>query len=180
MSWPRTLFLSTFLIGFLSQSVAQAELPTVPHVDLARYMGTWFEIARFPNSFQTDCVAVQAEYALQENGQVQVINSCRKVSFDGKLSTAKGKAKVVDKKSGSKLKVSFLPFGLFPGNYWIIMLDPNYEWAVVSEPKQKYLWILSRSPRMEDQTLSDIKAYLASLQFDLTQLAMTPQPEKAY
>jgi apolipoprotein D and lipocalin family protein len=161
-----------------SQSAKADELQTVASVDLNKYLGIWYEIARFPNSFQKDCVAVKAEYSKLSNGKIQVVNSCRKKSFDGKLTVAKGKAKVVDTVSNSKLKVTF--FWPFYGDYWIILLDTDYEWAVVSEPNRDNLWILSRNTTLETTLLEDIKHELVDAGFDLSKLSMTPQPASPY
>jgi apolipoprotein D and lipocalin family protein len=121
-------------------------LETVRSVDLKRYLGKWYEIARYPNRFEKKCVSdVTANYTLREDGKITVLNSC--VEKDGKINQSKGTAKVVDRNSNAKLKVTF--FWPFYGNYWIIGLDPEYRFAVVSEPGRKYLWILSRTPQME-------------------------------
>lgn len=175
--WSRACVIAGLLCF---QASASAELPTVSFVDVSRYAGTWYEIARYPNSFQEGCVAVKAEYELKKNGRLGVVNSCRMGSLDGKLDVAKGRARIVDKTTNAKLKVSFAPFGLFGGDYWIIALDPNYQWAVVSEPKQEFLWILSRNVTLEEPLLDDIKAYLSSLNFDLSKLLMTKQPSSPY
>ena len=119
-------------------------LQVVPQVDLSRYMGTWYEIARFPHRFQEGCVATKATYALREDGKVDVLNECRTESMDGPVRTAKGTATVLDKKSNAKLKVTF--FWPFYGDYWIIDLGENYEYAVVGHPGRKYLWISRARP----------------------------------
>lgn len=131
---------------------AKAEGPAVPplaavsQVDLKRYAGKWFEIARYPNRFQRDCQSdTTAIYTLRNDGKVQVVNACRKK--DGNIKDVHGTAKVVDT-SNARLKVTF--FWPFYGDYWIIGLDPDYRWAVVGEPGRKYLWILSRTPQMTD------------------------------
>ncbi len=136
-----------FFVGLVSASFADAQPPlqTVPHVDLPRYVGKWYEVARYPNRFEKDCVSdVTAQYTLLPDGKIEVLNSCRKA--DGKLKSSKGKAKVVDSQTNAKLKVTF--FWPFYGDYWIIALDPDYRYAVISEPKRKYLWILSRTPQL--------------------------------
>ncbi len=174
--------LFAFILSALNLSLpapARAtELPTVPYVDLDKYLGTWYEIARNPNSFQKNCVAVKAEYSKSSNDRIKVVNSCRKGTLDGKLSTAKGKAKVVDKITNSKLKVSF--FWPFYGDYWIIRLDTQYRWVVVSEPEMENLWILSRETSLDSQILEDIKTDLVGLGFDISKLQMTLQPSVPY
>jgi apolipoprotein D and lipocalin family protein len=127
---------------------SQSELQVVPSVDLARYAGRWFEIARFPNRFQRDCASnTTATYTLRPDGKVTVLNECR--TSEGRLKSAKGTARVANAKGpNTKLKVTF--FWPFSGNYWIMDLDPEYRWVVVGEPGRDYLWILSREPRMEE------------------------------
>jgi apolipoprotein D and lipocalin family protein len=138
--------ISSILFG-CATGMKQAEPPlqVVPHVDLDRYLGTWYEIARFPFRVQEGRLATQATYTLLEHGRIGVLNQCRKHGFDGALSTAKGKAWVVDKETNARLKVSL--FWPFSGDYWIIDLGKNYDYVVVSQPNRKYLWILSRTPK---------------------------------
>ncbi len=152
----------------------EPELTVVPSVDLDRYLGTWYEIASYPAWFQRNCTAVTAEYSLREDGRIKVVNSCRKGALDGKLKQAKGRAKVVDAQSNAKLKVSF--FGPFWGDYWIIDLDPEYRWAVVGEPKRKYLWILSRQASMDEDTYGGIVDRLRQQGYDPARLEKTLQP----
>jgi apolipoprotein D and lipocalin family protein len=129
--------------------------PTVVrHVDLDRYLGKWYEIARYPNRFQKQCVASTAVYSIREDGRIRVLNACRKGSLEGPLKRAEGKAWVVDETTQAKLKVQF--FWPFRGDYWIIDLGENYEYAVVGHPKRKYLWILSRTPQMETEVYEEI------------------------
>jgi apolipoprotein D and lipocalin family protein len=149
-------------------------LEVVDSVDLDRYLGRWYEIASYPMYFQKGCTATTADYALREDGLIEVINSCRKGTLDGKLKQAKGRAKVVDTETNAKLKVSF--FGPFWGNYWIIDLDPDYQWAVVGGPKRKYLWILSRTPQMDQELYDEILARLPAMGYDPAGLNKTLQP----
>lgn len=149
-------------------------LETVAFVDLDRYLGTWYEIASYPAWFQKSCTAVTAEYALRDAGMISVINSCRKHTLEGKPKQVKGRAKVVDTASNAKLKVSF--FWPFWGAYWIIELDPDYQWAVVGVPNRKYLWILSRTPQMGDETYQAILSRLSSNGYDQNRLNRTLQP----
>lgn len=125
---------------------SQPPLQVAPSVDLARYMGKWYEIARLPNTFQRSCAAnTTATYALRSDGKIAVVNECR--TANGRLKSEKGKAWVANPNGpNTKLKVTF--FWPFSGNYWIIDLDPGYRWAVVGEPGRNYLWILSREPRL--------------------------------
>ena len=147
-------------------------LKTVSSVDLNRYAGTWYEIARYPARFQKKCVRdVRATYTVRSDGKVGVINQC--VQADGKIKTAKGKAKIVDRTTNAKLKVTF--FWPFYGDYWIVDLDPEYQYAVVGEPKRKYLWILSRSPEMDPAVYGAILERLKTIGYDPSKLMKTSQ-----
>lgn len=143
-------------------------LTTAPFVDLSRYVGTWYEIARYPNKFQEGCVGSKATYSLTDAGKIKVINECYDDSFSGKLRSAEGKAWVVDKETNAKLKVSF--FWPFAGDYWIIELGRNYEYAVIGHPDRKYLWILSRSPDMDEKVYQAILAMLRGQEYDTEKL----------
>ena len=148
-------------------------LQTVPVVDLARYAGKWYEIASFPQRFQRGCHCTTAEYSLSERGYVVVENRCRRDSITGKVTSIKGKAFVVKNSGNAKLKVQF--FWPFRGKYWIIDLADDYSYAVVSHPNRKYLWILSRSPKMDGTTYQEILSRLQAKGFDLANLRMTEQ-----
>ena len=143
----KTQLLVLVLIMCSATATSASEVTTVDQVDLDRYLGTWYEIASFPAWFQRGCTGVTAEYSMRDDGMIEVVNSCRKGSLDGKFKQSTGRARVVDTETNAKLKVSF--FGPFWGNYWIIGLDPDYQWAVVGVPNHKYLWILSRTPTMD-------------------------------
>jgi len=149
-------------------------LETVPHVELARYLGTWHEIASFPQSFQRGCTATTATYSLRDDGQLDVINRCRLGSPDGKVKEARGRARIVDRVTNAKLEVSF--FRPFWGPYWIIDLAPDYSFAVVGHPGRDYLWILSRSPTMSDDTYQKILARLRAQRYETSRLVRTVQP----
>ena len=152
-------------------------LEVVDHVDLQRYLGTWYEIATIPQRFQKGCVGVTAEYSLRKNGDIQVVNTCIKETLDGEVRTARGKARVVDRTTNAKLKVSF--FWPFWGAYWIIGLDPDYEWAIVGHPNRDYLWILNRSPQMDGGLYRELLELIADKGYDLTKIKKTLQPGNA-
>ena len=152
-----------------------AELKTVDHVDVKRYMGTWYEIAKFSQRFQKGLVGVTATYSLLPNGKVRVINSGYKEDFNGKLKTAKGKAWVVDTATNAKLKVSF--FWPFSGNYWILELGKDYEYAVIGEESHSYLWILSRTPQMDKAVYNELLKRVQEKGFDISKLETTPQKD---
>lgn len=166
-------------LSFLGGSIACAsddkpELRTVPYVDLARYEGKWFEIARFPNRFQKGCTRATAEYQSRDDGKINVINTCEDLKT-GELEVARGLAQVADPLTFAKLKVSFLPkwlrwlpFG--KGNYWVVDLDADYQWVAVSEPKREYLWILSRKPELSRETYERILERLEEQGLDVTKL----------
>lgn len=153
---------------------AQPELEVVEHVDLERYLGTWYEIASYPAWFQKNCTAVTAEYSLRDDGLIRVINSCRKGSLEGTLKQSTGRAKVVDQTTNAKLKVSF--FGPFWGDYWIVDLDPEYRWAVVGVPNRKYLWILSRTSTIDEELYREIVGRLPAIGYNPDRLSRTLQP----
>jgi apolipoprotein D and lipocalin family protein len=152
---------------------ADKPLATVPSVDLQRYMGAWYEIASFPQSFQKGCHCTVAEYSMTDKGYVRVLNTCRKDSAEGKAKTASGKAFVVEGSNNAKLRVQF--FWPFRGDYWIIDLAEDYTFAVVGDPSRKYLWILSRSPQMDPGLYQQITDRAAAKGFDISKLQKTDQ-----
>jgi len=164
------LFVFAILLSACAANGQPPLLTVVPQVDLGRYLGTWYEIASFPQRFQKGCTDSRAEYRLRDDGTIDVLNSCLR---DGKVDTAKGKAWVVDRGTNAKLKVSF--FWPFRGDYWIIDLGKDYEFAVVSAPSMKYLWILSRTPKMEEHQYQEIVGRLKERGFDMANLKRTDQ-----
>ncbi|NLX47638.1 MAG: lipocalin family protein [Euryarchaeota archaeon] len=150
-----------------------SELRTVDHVDLERYMGKWYEIAKFPQRFENGLVGITATYSLLPNGKVRVLNSGYEGDFNGKVKTAKGKAWIADKRTNAKLKVSF--FWPFAGDYWIIELGKDYEYVVIGENSRKYLWILSRTPLMDGSVYDGILERLKEKEFDISKIEMNPQ-----
>jgi apolipoprotein D and lipocalin family protein len=155
-----------------------APLQTVPALDVPRYMGTWHEIAKYPNWFQKKCVSsTQATYSLQGDGRVQVLNRCK--TDKGEWSEALGAARQIGGSTSAQLKVRFAPewLSFIPmvwGDYWIIDLDTDYQWVVVSEPQREYLWILSRTPQMPAATYQALLTKLDKLGFDLKRLEVSP------
>jgi len=169
--------ISTFLAtGCATSTTERLRLPpleTVAHVDLSRYVGTWYEIANFPQSFQRGCTATTATYTLRNDGDIDVQNRCRKGSLDGKEKTALGRARVVDLATNAKLQVSF--FRPFWGDYWIIDLAEDYSYAVVGHPGRDYLWILARTPTMADAPYQSIVARLQAQGYETSRLVRTLQ-----
>ncbi len=150
----------------------QGQLEVVDSVDLSRYVGRWYEIARLPNRFQKKCAdSVTADYALRPDGKIEVINRCRKTN--GEYTTAKGKAKIVDRRSNAKLKVTF--FWPFYGDYWILDLGPNYEYAVVGDQSRDSLWILSRTPQMDEAVYQQLLAKMQRRGFKTERMIRTSQ-----
>jgi apolipoprotein D and lipocalin family protein len=172
--------------GMVLSSSASAEPPArgsepmvVENVDLNRYLGRWYEIARIPVWFQKDCACgTTAEYTLVKDGVVSVVNRC--CTSDGEMKEARGRAWVVDKKTPAKLKVSFFSlfgFWLFGGHYWIIDLDPDYRYAVVGHPKRTLGWILSRTPQLSEEVLDGIAERLEANGYSFSQFKMSDQTE---
>ncbi|MBK9164478.1 MAG: lipocalin family protein [Acidobacteria bacterium] len=157
----------------------QPKVEAVPTVELDRYLGKWYEIAKYPNKFQKQCVGnTTATYSRKQNGRLEVLNECLK--SDGTMEAAKGEAKIADKKTNSKLKVrfapgylSFLPFVW--ANYWVIDLAPDYSYAVIGEPKRDYFWILAREPEMDDATFQQILRKAEAMGFNPGRVERTPQ-----
>jgi apolipoprotein D and lipocalin family protein len=174
---PILSMLSMTLLAVASARADQKPLPTVPYVDLSRYLGTWYEIARLPTRFEKDCVAVTATYARRDDGQVSVVNHCRKLTLTGEDKESTGRAKVVDETSFAKLKVTF--FWPFWGDYWILDLGANYEHALVGEPDREYLWILARTPTLPEPTYQALLERARSLGYDVSTIYKTPQPADA-
>jgi apolipoprotein D and lipocalin family protein len=144
------------------------ELTTVPDLDLEQYAGNWYEIARLPNSFEKGLKCITANYTLQNDGSVKVINSGFKIEEPTKQSTAIGKAKVVDANSPGKLKVSFQ--WPFYGKYWVLYIDENYTNAIVGTPSGKYLWILSRNDELNPEIIKDLVAKCKTFGFSTEKL----------
>jgi apolipoprotein D and lipocalin family protein len=170
--------LSTLLPTTSAAAVGPVE--PVPALDLGRYAGRWFEIARYPQFFQRNCAGeVTAEYALLENGQVQVVNRCRRE--DGREIEAHGVARLADTAGpASRLEVRFAPgwLGVLPfvwADYWVIELDSEYAWAVVGSPSRKYLWILSRTPQLDSDTYIRILERVGAQGYDPSRLMRTRQ-----
>ena len=180
-----TLFILLVLLAAVgkAQDNSVKPLTVVPEVDLKRYMGTWYEVARIPFSFQKQCVGdVTATYTLLDDGDILVVNRCR--TENGEFSEAKGRAKLADKDGpNTKLKVrfapailSFLPFVW--GDYWIIVLAPDYSYAAVGGPDRKYLWILSRTPALDETTFQGILQQVRDNGYDLSSLIRTKNTVK--
>lgn len=159
---------------------AEAAPPeTVSSVDLKRYQGLWYELARYPNRFEDDgeagpCVGVTAEYALREDGTLRVVNSCRQGSLDGPLDVAEGTARRVGPgRLEVKFAPSWVPFAW--GDYWVLALEDDYSAALVGSPDGKYLWVLSRTPSLPPETYDRLLGAAAAEGYDVAALRPTPQ-----
>ena len=158
---------------------SDSPVKTIASLDVPRYMGTWYEIAKFPNWFQKKCVGnTKAVYSPKPDGNLRVLNSCKHA--DGETSEAEGVAREIGGKDSPKLEVRFAPawLSLLPmvwGDYWIIDLDPQYQLAAVSDPRREYLWVLSRTPQPDPKAYDDLLRRLQSQQFDVRKLELTPQ-----
>ncbi len=153
---------------------------TVSHVDLNRYIGTWYEIAKIPNFFQKKCFRnTTATYLFNSDGTIEVVNRC--IEKDGKEDVAEGIAKVVDTSTNAKLKVSFVSiFGihLFWGDYWIIGLDKDYRYAIVGDPSRKYGWILSRAPVLSAEERAEVNEILVRQGYNPSDFVPTQQSQQ--
>ena len=162
------------LAGLLMGCSAQKSVPTsVGSVELEKYAGLWYDIASFPMRFQKGCHCTTAEYTLMPKGYVKVENRCRKDGYDGKKQGITGKAFAVEGSNNTKLKVQF--FWPFKGDYWIVRLEKDYKWAVVSAPGKDYLWILSRTPELDTTLFDEIIDDLRSDGYDVNRLVKVPQ-----
>lgn len=167
----------TLFISSLSLFAQQAPPKTVDYVDLKKYAGLWYEIAKIPNSFQDHCIkGTKAKYNLTSDGEIEVINSC--IDENGEVDDADGIARIIDKKTNAKLEVSFVSFfGWRPfwGDYWIIGLDENYQWAIVGTPNRKYGWILARTPKLSNDVMEKINQILVDQGYDPKKFEMSKQ-----
>lgn len=168
-------------LGPLQANAQQADqaVKTIAALDVPRYLGTWYEIAKFPNWFQKKCVSnTKAIYAAKPDGNLRVLNSCKTVS--GETSEAEGLARQIGGKDSPKLEVRFAPewLSFLPmvwGDYWVIDLDSQYQVAAVSDPRREYLWVLSRTPQIDPKVYADLLQRLKQQQFDIQKLELTSQ-----
>ena len=167
----KSLILICIMFLFTACSSKNPPLQTVEKVDLERYLGTWYEIARYEHFFEKDCKNVSANYSIMDEETIKVINKCTKIQTNEKKE-AMGRAYAIDE-TNSKLKVSF--FRPFYGDYWVLILDENYEYVVVGTPNREYLWILARDKKLPLKIQNDILEKLPSLGFDISKLLWTMQ-----
>lgn len=160
------------LISF-SCKAQQTLLPTVSHVDLNRYLGCWYEIAKLPNSFEKGLDCITATYSLNNNGTIKVVNRGRKVNQKTKWSQVKGKAWIPNNAFPGQLKVQF--FWPFAGNYYILALDENYQYALIGDPSRNYLWILSKSKILDKEICAQLLVKAKELGFAVDKVEFVHQ-----
>ena len=151
--------------------------PAVPEpakaVDLQKYLGRWYEIARYEAPFQEGCEAVTADYSVRPDGTIKVLNSCRRERLEAPVESAAAQAYVVADSQNAKLRVSF--FWPFFGDYWVLDHGAAYDWSIVGEPSGRYLWLLFRAPHPTEALEKTVKARAANMGYDLGLLRTTKQ-----
>lgn len=164
-----------FCLSCSNSNSQMLDKTTVKSLDLNRYLGTWYEIARFPHSFEKDLVGVTATYSLRDDGKIKVLNQGYKNTLDGELSVAEGKAKIPDPQKTANLKVSF--FWIFYADYNVLELDENYQYAMIGSSSDKYFWILCRTPQMDQATYEMLLEKAQKRGYNLAKLEKVPQKE---
>lgn len=152
---------------------AMIDKTVVKDLDINKYLGTWYEIARYDHRFERGLEGVTAHYSFRKDGKIRVENSGYKGTLDGQKSTSIGKAKIPDPSVPSKLKVSF--FWFFYGDYFVLELDENYQWALIGSSSDNYLWILSRKPVIDESLYQDLISKLKKRGYDVEQLIRVKQ-----
>ena len=159
--------ISFFLANMLLVNLYSQKQPSVvPAVDLTRYQGTWYEIARLPNFFEKKLKCISAKYTIRDDGKITVLNSGNYIASPNKPSSSEGVAWIPDKNSPAKLKVQF--FWPFSGDYWIMYLDKDYRYVLVGDPSYKYLWILCRERKLDETTYKMLIQKAVENGFDVT------------
>lgn len=178
MRLPTFVFAMAATLGLAAPATAgyrdtSQPIGVVKNLDLQRYLGKWYEIARFPNRWERDCQGVTAEYALRPDDKIAVVNTCHKGSPNGPKEVAEGEATVA---GPGKLEVSFVPWLPFAkGDYWVLHVDRGYSFAVVGEPSGKTGWILSRTPQLPAAKYDTAIAVMQSMGYDTSQLEQVAQ-----
>lgn len=167
------IFSVLFVFSCTKTNSQMIDKTTVKELDLNRYLGTWYEIARFPHSFEKNLVGVTATYSLRDDGKIKVLNQGYKNTLDGALSVAEGKAKIPDKSQPGKLKVSF--FWIFYADYNVLELDENYQYAMIGSSTDNYFWILCRTPQMDSAVYEMLLEKARKRGYNLDKLYKVPQ-----
>lgn len=177
----RAILLLTSLVWSVAACAGGGKYPplrTVNYLDLDQYQGLWYEVYRFPNRFERNCANVTAYYTLKQNGTVGVLNTCTNENT-GKKRDIKGTAFVKNSETNASLSVSFVPFfqrwGWFGGDYNVLALGENYEWALVGSQSRNFLWFLSRTGELSEEVFELMKEEADSQDFDIDRLIKTPQ-----
>ena len=171
--------ISALLIAFLSlmsscnSQNSMIDKTVVKELNIEKYLGTWYEIARYDHKFELGLVGVTANYSFREDGKIKVVNSGYKETLKGEKSVAVGKAKIPNPDIPSKLKVSF--FWFFYGDYFVLELDEDYQWALIGSSSDKYLWMLSRSPQMDKNLYNELLNKLTMRGYDVSKLIKVEQ-----
>ena len=170
------LLMATMLVFLSACTVIPKGLQPINDFDSEKYLGTWYEIARYDHKFEKGMVGVTANYSMRADGKIKVINSGYKDSLTGEFTTAIGKAKIPKpEKEPAKLKVSFFLF--FYGDYYVLDIDTNYQWAMIGSSSDKYLWILSRSPKLDDNLYNSILKKIEKRGYDISKLIKVIQKQ---
>ena len=177
-TWSVSLNLLSFILSSLltgcSGQKQMIDNSVVKELDVQKYLGTWYEIARYDHRFEKGLVGVTANYSMRSDGKIKVVNSGYENTLDGEYTESVGKAKIPDPKNEpAKLKVSF--FWFFYGDYFVLELDEDYQWAVIGSSSNKYLWILSRTPQMESEIYNDLLQRIADRGYDTSKLIKVKQ-----
>ena len=162
-----------FLISSCNSQNSMIEKTVVKELNIERYLGTWYEIARYDHRFERGLAGVTANYSFREDGGIKVVNIGYKETLNGEKSVAVGKAKIPNPDIPSKLKVSF--FWFFYGDYFVLELNENYQWALIGSSSDKYLWILSRSPQMNKNLYDELLSKLTKRGYDVSKLIKIEQ-----
>jgi apolipoprotein D and lipocalin family protein len=171
-----TVLLSSCVSPAAKEQSVGRKKQTVPDLDIERYSGLWYEIARFPHSFEDGLVGVTAEYQLSGRGRVTVINRGYRGNFGGRLSRVRGRARVPDPSHPGRLKVYFFLF--FGADYYVFDVDtgaPDYRYAIVGSSSDNYLWILSRRPIIEEELYRELVQKAEALGYNTSGLIRVPQ-----
>ena len=167
------LFATFMLFCSCNRNSQMIDQTTVKELDINRYLGTWYEIARFPHSFEKNLVGVSATYSLRADGKIKVVNQGYKNTLDGDLNVSAGKAKIPNLAEPGKLKVSF--FWIFYADYFVLELDENYQYAMIGSSSDKYFWILCRTPEMEETTYQMLLSKARKRGYNLEKLEKVEQ-----
>jgi len=171
---PLFVFLISFTFTSCKSNKSMIDKSVVKELNIDKYLGTWYEIARFDHRFERKLQGVQANYSMRKDGKIKVVNSGYKGGLNGKYKSVTGKAKIPDPvNEPARLKVSF--FWFFYGDYYVMELDKDYQWAVIGSSSDDFLWILSRKPQLKQEVLNDLISRIKKRGYDTSKLQMVEQ-----